>query len=72
MRHIREDIKERNPHLVKRAYQKKHREAAIRLFCLECMGNNITEVKKCTDHGCPLYQFRMSRDVLSHIGDTKL
>jgi len=35
------------------------RKAAIRSFCLECMGYKTVEVKNCTDPGCPLYHWRL-------------
>lgn len=35
------------------------RSAAIRLFCLQCMGDNAQEVKDCTARLCPLWKFRM-------------
>jgi len=37
---------------------KKSRKAAIRSFCVECVGYVSFEVIKCTDKGCPLYSWR--------------
>jgi hypothetical protein len=34
---------------------------AIRLHCIECMGFQIHEVKRCTSVLCPLYPFRMGK-----------
>jgi hypothetical protein len=33
--------------------------SAIRLKCLDCCGNQRTEVKKCTALLCPLWSYRM-------------
>lgn len=32
---------------------------AIRLMCIECMGNQMQHVQGCTAHTCPLYPYRM-------------
>jgi len=34
------------------------RKAAIRIFCLECVGYNAADVHRCTAPACPLYDFR--------------
>ena len=34
------------------------RKAAIRTFCLECVGYNAADVHRCTASACPLYEFR--------------
>lgn len=34
------------------------RGAAIRLFCLECMGGSRPEVKACSAPECPLFLYR--------------
>jgi len=39
--------------------RKTSRKAAIRSFCLECVGYVEKEVRLCTDKGCPLYYFRI-------------
>jgi len=36
------------------------RQAAIRSFCLMCMGWQRTEVPLCTDPACPLYPYRLA------------
>lgn len=49
---------------LKRKYPSKARRAqrsplaAIRLFCLECMGGSFVEVKVCTCTDCTLHPFR--------------
>ena len=43
-----------------KALAKKSRKAAIRSFCLECVGYSEKEVKVCTDDGCPLYRYRLN------------
>ena len=35
---------------------------AIRCFCVECMGEQVREVKDCTAPNCPLYAFRMGKN----------
>jgi len=35
------------------------RKAAIRIFCLECVGYNAADVHRCTAPACPLYEFRL-------------
>lgn len=35
------------------------RKAAIRSFCLECVGWDAAEVQKCKDRACPLYRWRL-------------
>ena len=32
---------------------------AIRLHCLECMGNSYLEVEKCSRPKCPLWSYRL-------------
>ena len=34
----------------------------IRLFCLECMGGNAAEVRRCTSPGCALFPYRMGKN----------
>ena len=34
---------------------------AIRLFCLECMCYQPSEIRKCTAPLCPLYPYRMGK-----------
>ncbi len=35
------------------------RKAAIRSFCIECMGLSSNDVKECTDTQCRLYAWRI-------------
>jgi len=35
---------------------------AIRKFCIQCMGGQTREVKKCTAKKCPLYIFRLGKN----------
>ena len=35
---------------------------AIRAFCIECMGDQVREVKGCTSTNCPLHAFRMGKN----------
>ena len=35
---------------------------AIKNFCFECSGEQLKEVKKCTDLNCPLYPFRLGKN----------
>jgi len=32
---------------------------SMRLFCIQCMGGQHAEVKKCSSKNCPLYPYRM-------------
>jgi len=41
-----------------RAWSGRSRKAAIRAFCLECMGYSAGEVALCTASACPLYAYR--------------
>ena len=40
------------------------RGKAIQAFCVECMGNQPQYVKGCTAPDCPLFAFRLGREVL--------
>ena len=44
-----------------RAWTGKSRKAAIRAFCLECVGYESAEVNRCTAPACPLYPYRGDR-----------
>ena len=41
-----------------RAMSGKSRKAAMRMFCLECVGYSEGEVALCTDTYCPLFPYR--------------
>ena len=36
---------------------------AIRQYCIFCMNNQITEITKCTDKKCPLFNYRMNKNM---------
>lgn len=44
-----------------RAWTGSSRKAAIRAFCLECVGYESAEVNRCTATACPLYEYREGR-----------
>lgn len=35
---------------------------AIRVFCIDCMGGQVREVKFCPSQICPLHAFRMGKN----------
>ena len=39
------------------------RAKAIRLKCIDCCGNQIAEVRKCPVTSCPLWRYRMGREI---------
>ena len=39
------------------------RSQAIRAKCIDCCGGQPYEVKKCTVTSCPLWNYRMGREV---------
>lgn len=39
------------------------RSKAIRLKCLDCCAGQAAEVRKCPAEHCPLWRFRMGREV---------
>jgi len=41
-----------------KAMKGKSLRAGVDAFCLECVGWDTDEVRKCTDEGCPLYPYR--------------
>ncbi len=56
----RTDIPEKFRKLYERAMKGRSQSAAIRSFCLECVGYVQDEVHECTDKGCPLYLYRVT------------
>jgi len=56
---MKRDVPERYQALYERAMTGRSRRAAVRSFCLECVGYQSDEVKACTDPGCPLYPYRI-------------
>lgn len=51
------EIREKRPSLASRA-DRGSRAAAIRLFCLECMGGSAHMVRDCDTRECPLWSYR--------------
>ena len=47
--------------IFRRAWRGRSRKAAMRAFCLECMGYQSAEVNRCTAPACPLYPYREDR-----------
>ena len=39
------------------------RSKAIRLKCLDCCADQAAEVRKCPAVNCPLWRFRMGREI---------
>ena len=39
------------------------RSKAIRLKCIDCCCGNTAEVRKCPAEKCPLWRFRMGREI---------
>ena len=39
------------------------RAKAIRLKCIDCCGGNTAEVRKCPTTHCPLWRFRMGKEI---------
>lgn len=39
------------------------RAKAIRLKCVDCCGGNMAEVRKCPAEHCPLWRFRMGKEI---------
>lgn len=35
---------------------------AMRAFCRDCMGNQFSEVRRCTSVGCALWPYRMGKN----------
>ena len=44
--------------MYKKAMSGRSRKAAVRMFCLECVGYSEREVSLCTDPYCPLFKYR--------------
>jgi hypothetical protein len=50
-----------------RAMKGKSRKAAMQALCAECVGWVSTEIKFCTDKGCPLYPYRQLSDEINPV-----
>jgi hypothetical protein len=46
--------------LYNKAITGRNQAAAIKFFCLDCMGGDSQEVKDCTDFDCSLYLYRIT------------
>lgn len=55
--------------LYDKAMKGKSRKAAIKSFCIECMGYVFEEVIDCIDKGCPLYPYRSKNVDVSTVED---
>ena len=55
---IGKDVPERYRERYERAMQGTNRADAVRLHCIECMGWQASEVKRCTATGCVLFPYR--------------
>ena len=58
--HKYRDVPKKYNSLLERA-RNGSRKAAIRAFCLECVGWIPSEVKACTVPYCPLYPYRLGQ-----------
>ena len=56
MAHLLVELRARHRDLAGR--EARNVRAAVRLFCLACMGGTAGEVERCTVTGCPLYPHR--------------
>lgn len=45
------------------------RAKAIRLKCIDCSGGNTAEVRKCPAENCPLWRFRMGREIKDTVSE---
>lgn len=52
------DVPKRHRKLYEAAMRGKSRRAAMRAFCLECVGWITNEAKLCTAPSCPMYAWR--------------
>jgi len=58
MDYLVDEVREKHPKMAQRA-DSGSRAAAIRIFCLTCMGGQVSLVRSCTAPRCPLYNFRL-------------
>ncbi len=57
------DIPKKFQALYRRAMTGKSRRAAVRSFCLECVGYQQAEVDRCPATACPLHPYRLPSGV---------
>ena len=43
------------------------RSKAIRLKCIDCCCGNMAEVRKCPADSCPLWRYRMGKEIKDEI-----
>ena len=55
---FRDELRAKLPKTTAAAANGTSRKSAIKLFCLECIGGRLQDVRDCTDHGCALYPYR--------------
>jgi hypothetical protein len=48
--------------LAKLGHHKRNPLKAVRAFCLDCMGGNRAEVRRCTSVGCSLWVYRSGKN----------
>lgn len=60
---MKRDIPKKFQALYRKALTGKSRRAAIRSFCLECVGYQQAEVDRCPAIACPLHPFRLPSGV---------
>ena len=58
---LSEDGVRRYSELYRRAWERSSRAAAMKTFCLECMGYRRAEVARCASYACPLWEWRAFR-----------
>lgn len=66
---MRKGIPQKYQGIYNRVMSGKSRKAAMKSFCLECVGWFRNEVAHCTDTGCPLYPYRPYKKVKKDIDD---
>lgn len=61
MAELIDEIRAENPRLAEKA-DGGNTLAAIRIFCLGCVGKSRAEVKRCSDTNCPFHPYRFGRN----------
>jgi hypothetical protein len=61
-RELANELRERYPGIGRKADYENSRAAAIKLFCLQCMGGSRQAVAGCEAYSCPLFTFRSYGD----------
>ena len=55
---VNNEVRLTHPGLARSCDNERSRDAAIKLFCLACMGGSKQEVLKCKSYSCHLWQYR--------------